>query len=703
MNDADIIELAKAAGLVQDWVSASGEPKKVAPDAMRAILEALDLPCGTAEDCAASREKLRQLDDGSTLPPLVTGVIGQPVKLGLAASLAGRSYRIELEDGGEQNGQFGGDATAGFELPPIDRPGYHRLLAGDQETTLAIAPPRCFGVADALAASPGLRRDPRLWGLGVQLYSLRRNGDGGIGDFGALAALARKAAKHGAAALAISPVHAMFSADVHRFSPYGPSSRLFLNALHIDPNAVLGAEAAVSAIASLGGDAAQQLGRLEQEELVDWPGAATLKLSLLRRLYERYVQVGNTEEFDAFLREGGDALRDHARFEAIHAARIAAGENGDWRSWPEGLRDPRGADVESFARQHADEVGFHAFLQWQAAKGLASAQKAAREAGMPIGLITDLAVGADSAGSQAWSRQTEIINGLSVGAPPDVMNTKGQSWGIGAFSPVAMKAKGFAAYLEMLRATFAYAGGARIDHVLGLGRLWLVPHGATPEHGAYLTYPMQDLLRLIALESWRHKAIVIGEDLGTVPEGFDKLLADAGLLGIRVLLFQRNQDRFFRPDEWPASAIATTTTHDLPTIAGWWQGRDLDWRRDLDLLATGETEGDARRSRDRERHEMWQAFNQIGCAGGSLPDSTAQAAPLEAAIDFIGQTPAPLAMLPIEDALGLPEQPNLPGTIHEHPNWRRRMPQNVDTILDEPAVAARLAILNRSRSPRGEH
>ncbi|MEC4717530.1 4-alpha-glucanotransferase [Noviherbaspirillum sp. CPCC 100848] len=704
MNDADIIALAKAAGLVQDWVAANGEPKTVAPEDMRAILEALDLPCGTAEQCAASREKLRQLEDGSNhLPPLVTGVVGQPVKLGHVAALAGGSYRIELEDGAQQSGHFGGDASGGLELPAIDRPGYHRLLAGDQETTLAIAPPRCFGVADALAAVPGLRRDPRLWGLGVQLYSLRRDGDGGIGDFGALAMLARKAARHGAAALAISPVHAMFSADVHRFSPYGPSSRLFLNALHIDPAAVMGAEAHAAALASLGPDTAQRLAQLEQEGLVDWPGAAALKLSLLRRLYERYLQAGNTGEFDAFLREGGDALRDHARFEAIHAARVANGENGDWRSWPDGLRDPRGADVEAFAQQHAQEVGFHAFLQWQAAKGLSSAQKAAREAGMPIGLITDLAVGADSAGSQAWSRQTEIINGLSVGAPPDVMNSKGQSWGIGAFSPVAMKAKGFAAYLEMLRATFAYAGGARIDHVLGLGRLWLVPHGASPEQGAYLTYPMQDLLRLIALESWRHKAIVIGEDLGTVPEGFDRLLADAGLLGIRVLLFQRNQDRFFRPDEWPSSAIATTTTHDLPTIAGWWQGRDIDWRRDLGLLPVGETEGDARHGRERERRELWEVFNEIGCAGGSVPDAAARTAPMEAAIDFIGQTPAPLAMLPIEDALGLPEQPNLPGTIDEHPNWRRRMPHTVDAILDEPDVAARLAILNRSRSPRGVH
>jgi 4-alpha-glucanotransferase len=317
---------------------------------------------------------------------------------------------------------------------------------------------------------------------------------------------------------------------------------------------------------------------------------------------------------------------------------------------------------------------------------------------MPIGLISDLAVGADNGGSQAWSRQEEIINGLSVGAPPDAMNPRGQSWGLGAFSPHAMKAKGFHAYIEMLRAAFAHAGGVRIDHVLGLGRLWLVPDGMPSEQGAYLRYPMEDLLRLIALESWRYRSIVIGEDLGTVPEGFDQQLAQAGLLGIRVLLFQRDGARFFKPAEWPAQAIATTGTHDLPTIAGWWQGRDIDWRAKFDLLETGQTEDTARDARARERATLWQALTETGFAHGEMPAPAAEVAPLDAAIEFIAATPAPLAMLPIEDALGLPEQPNLPGTIDQHPNWRRRMPQPVDTLLTGTEVSRRLALLNRSRS-----
>lgn len=717
MNDAHILDLARAAGLARDWIDAFGKPQQVTPDALRIILEALGFPCANETQCRDSHARLVELQRDDVLLPLTTAVVGRTVHLGRLHQFAGKTYRIELEDGGHLDGRFPETISAAVALPPIDRTGYHRLYVEGAVATLAVAPARCFGIDDALAlhrhhsaasaasAATSAARQQRLWGIGVQLYSLVRPGDGGIGDFTALSTLARSAAAHGAAAVAISPVHAMFSADVHRFSPYGPSSRLFLNALHIDPAAVLGPEAVAAVLAEMGGSAAEKLAALEQNALIDWPAAASLRLSLLRRLYERFRNSGDNNDFENFRREGGEALQDHARFEALHAWRLSGdrnnGENngGDWRHWPEGLRDPRGKEVEDFARQFAVEVGFHEFLQWQAARGLSGAQHAALEAGMPIGLIADLAVGADNGGSQAWSRQSEIINGLSVGAPPDVLNTRGQSWGLGAFSPHAMKAKGFGAYIEMLRATFAYAGGARIDHVLGLGRLWLVPSGASPEHGAYLKYPMQDLLRLIALESWRHRAIVIGEDLGTVPVGFDEQLAHAGLLGIRVLMFQRDGARFLRPNEWPAHAMATTTTHDLPTITGWWRERDIDWRTKLDLLVPGQTESEARRERTLERRALWQALTEAGFLprqeGSDAPDHGEGNVPLDAAIAFMSAAPSPLAMLPIEDALGLVEQPNLPGTIDTHPNWRRRLPQPVAAVLDAPAVSARLAIMNK--------
>ncbi|GAB3550049.1 4-alpha-glucanotransferase [Noviherbaspirillum agri] len=712
MNDADILRLAAAAGLAREWTDAFGKPQQVNPDALRTILEALGFPCTSDADCRDSHARLAALQGNHGLPALVTGTVGEPISVGALHSFAGKAYRIELEDGRSIDGRFPDHVGGGIALPAIDCYGYHRLKTGDAEMTVAVAPPRCYGVADALARNGrarggdhggthgGAHAEARLWGLAVQLYSLRRTGDGGIGDFSGLSSLVRSAAAHGASAVAISPVHAMFSADVNRYSPYGPSSRLFLNALHIDPARVLGPQAMAAALDALGSDAAARYAALEQQPLIDWPAAASLRLSLLRRLFEQFTAAGGHSDFEDFRRQGGSALQDHARFEALHAWRLGHGESCDWRTWPQGLRDPRGAEVDEFARRHAKEVEFHQFLQWQAAVGLAGAQRTARDAGMPIGLITDLAVGADNDGSQAWSRQAEIINGLSVGAPPDVINTRGQSWGLGAFSPHAMKAKGFGAYIEMLRAIFNYAGGARIDHVLGLTRLWLVPNGASPEYGAYLQYPLQDLLRLIALESWRHRAIVIGEDLGTVPEGFDRTLAQAGLLGIRVLVFQQFGGRFFRPDEWSPHAIATTTTHDLPTISGWWQERDIEWRTRLDLHAPGQSEHDARRDRARERTALWDALTASGCAHGGEPDRNHTDVALDAAIKFMSSTPAPLAMLPIEDALGLVEAPNLPGTVDTHPNWRRRLSGEVDGVLDEPTVASRLEAINRNRSFR---
>jgi 4-alpha-glucanotransferase len=696
MSDHAIMRLASAAGIAVEWTDAYGAKQTVTTETLRTILQALDLPCLSDAQCQESTERLARENAGASLPPLITCDMGKPLLLPAACGFHGQDYRIEFEAGGYLEGQFDSDRSRPVEVPPIDRYGYHRLVTGNTTTTLATAPSRCYGVGDAAADSGDT--DPRFWGLSAQLYALRRDGDFGIGDFTALTSLAQAAARHGAAALAISPVHAMFSADTSRFSPYGPSSRLFLNVLHIDPAAVLDDAALEKALAEAGPDIGSLRERLERAELVDWPSASALRLDLLRRLYRQFKERRSEfAAFEEFRAQGGAALADHARYEALHQT-----FGGDWRSWPVGYRDPRSSAVDAFAIEHADEVGFHAFLQWHAARGLSAAQRAAREAGMPIGLIADLAVGAETGGSQAWSRQQEMINGLSIGAPPDLLNARGQNWGLGAFSPRAMKLQGFSAYIEMLRAAFAHAGGVRIDHILGLARVWLVPNVASPREGAYLRYPIDDLLRLIALESWRHRAIVIGEDLGTVPEGFSERLAQAGVLGIRVLWFQRNNKQFLAPAAWSADAIATTTTHDLPTVAGWWEGCDIGWRTSLDLMEEGATDASERSARDEDRAALWQAFTEADCAHGDIPKPTAEATPVGEAIAFIAATPAPLAILPIEDALGLTEQWNIPGTIDSHPNWRRRLQPPVERLLDEPAVAARLAILNNARKPSGE-
>src|SRR5262249_40769133 len=328
----------------------------------------------------------------------------------------------------------------------------------------------------------------KSWGLAVQIYGLRRAGDGGIGDTSALASLAQEAARFGADAIALSPAHSLFPHDLSRYGPYSPSNRLFLNPLLADPAAVLG-EARVHA--------ARRDDKAAEAALIDWPRAAAEKYALLRRLFDGFALHdldGDTPlaaRFNAFVRDGGSALDGHARFEA---------RQGSW----------------------AAPVLFYAFLQWIAFEAFAAAQAAAKTAGMRIGLIGDLAIGVDRAGSQVGATPQDFLHGLSIGAPPDAFNPQGQDWGLTAFAPHALIATGFAPFIATLRATMRCCGGVRIDHAMGLMRLWLVPRGGSPAEGAYLAYPFDDLLRLLALESHRNDTVVIGEDLGTVPPEFQR-------------------------------------------------------------------------------------------------------------------------------------------------------------------------------------
>lgn len=691
MSEEHLEELAAAAGIVIQWEDSEGRPQRLDSTTQRELLARLGYPAGDEAGIAASLERLQGPASPGQWPPLITAE--QHIGLALPSPLpAGTRFRLLLENGGRQEGTLDDHG----KLPGVAEPGYHRLQIAGAELTLAVAPPRCFTLADA-----GGNESPRLWGLAVQLYALRRPGDGGIGDTLALERLARHAAEAGAAALAISPMHAMFSADVTHFSPYSPSSRLLYHALHTAPEALLG-EARVAAAIERSGLGAIKT-QLEAQELIDWQRTASTKLGWLRTLYEELMQGNDAaaqrtrQMLSAFREQAGDMLEDHCRFEALQHYR----DERDWRLWPASLRNPASPEVARFAAEHAHEVGFHAFLQWLAGEGLARAQATTREADMPIGLIADLAVGADAAGSQAWSRQSEMLEGLSIGAPPDSFNVHGQDWGLAPFSPQGLVNSGFRSFIDMLRAGFAHAGGLRIDHVLGLMRLWLVPHGAAPTEGGYVRYPLNDLLRLVALESWRHRAIVIGEDLGTVAPGFRQRLARHGLLGMRVLWFERDErGDFLPPGRWSHDAIATSSTHDLPTLAGWWAGRDIEWRSRLGLLGDSQNADDEQAKRRGERARLARS---LGLLDPQAPPAELDAAHLpashvlDAAARQLGLTPAPLVLLPVEDTLGLEEQANLPGTLDEHPNWRRRLVDDVDRLLASPEVANRLNALDEAR------
>ncbi len=625
--------LAREAGLLIDWMDATGRKQCVADDTLVAILNALALPADSESVIEDSRKRLRA-DESTAAGKLVTTEIGIPVELP-------------------------GRGPTAFETP-----GYYEV----EGTTVAVAPKRAWTVADAA-------RGRRIWGAAVQIPSLRDAREEPFGDFGALAAFARSAAAHGADALAVSPVHALFPSDPGRYSPYGPSSRLFLNVWLADPSL-------------LGGGSST----LPSEDPIDWQAAIPERLQRLRRLFDRRDDVAR-ENVETFRRQSGEELELHALYDALYD-RFGAG----WRNWPAEYHDPRGEAVSAFAAANREDVDFYVFLQWLADRSLAAAQSTARQAGMAVGLIADLAVGMDAGGSHAWSRPDRLLKGLSVGAPPDPFGPDGQDWGLTTFSPRGLKRSGFADFIATIRAAVRHAGGIRIDHAMSLRRLWVVPHGASAKDGAYLLYPEQDLMRLLALESWLARAIVIGEDLGTVPEGFREEMEARGMLGMRVLWFERTRGGGFKaPEKWDRAAAAMTSTHDLPTVAGWWSGRDIDWTWKIGRTSAFESEEEERSARQKDRERLWRACRKAGSPSGPVPPPDAPEAAVDAAIAYTAAAPSDLAIIPAEDLIGEPEQPNLPGTIDEHPNWRRRLPGRAEDMLDRPEVAARIERLNQAR------
>ncbi|MCE2563498.1 4-alpha-glucanotransferase [Komagataeibacter sp. FNDCF1] len=692
MNNRDLADRARRAGLSMRWRDAGGQIHRVSNESIRRLLGVL--------------ENHGRVERGhGALPAMIVAVAGQATALPHTDGPAPTTFRLVLEEGGVVEGPLR-QVRGRTVLPAMTSPGYHRLQMGGAETTLALTPATCPTVAARTARGPA-----RPWGVGAQIYGLRTPGDGGIGHFGAVANLARLAAAKGADALAISPVHAMFAARPGQYSPYSPSSRLFLNPLLADPHAVFDTATLQNASLRNGSTHVDTLRALENAPLIEWEEATRQRYRLLRQLYDERIAPAPPDDLHAFRHAGGMALERHALFETLHAYFTTRGaRGGDWRCWPVAMRQPASPEVARFGAEFAHDVEFHVFLQWLAARSMAQARDAARSAGMRIGLIADMAVGVDPTGSECWARQDEFLVGASIGAPPDALSPVGQDWGLTTFSPRGLQANGYRAFVETLRAGFAHGGGLRIDHVMALERLWVIPPGGASTDGAYLAFPVRDLMRLVALEATRANAVVIGEDLGTVTTTFRKAAEKQGIMGMNVLFFERTaQGAFKQPASWSRNATAMTTTHDLPTVAGWWQGVDMDWRARLGQLAAGTDVPSLRDERENDRAALWAALATASARPARSPRqgrlrekppvTTAGAAiVVDEAIGFVARTPCPLVVIALEDLLGLAEQPNLPGTITGHPNWRRRYPGTAATILSGPDMRRRL---NRLRAGRG--
>ncbi|MBV9572018.1 MAG: 4-alpha-glucanotransferase [Alphaproteobacteria bacterium] len=665
MSDDSLKRLARAAGLYVEWTDANGRPHEVKPDTLRSVLSALGFAADQPANIAESQRRLDR--ESKAIPQLIAVQERESVHVGHAKHARLRTKDGEWKDLALQPSKIGGASIRGPATI-----GYHELELDDSTHILAVAPPRCYGISEAAAGR-------KVAGLSVQIYSLRGGHSTGFGDFAALGEFAAKAGEAGVDVLSVSPTHARFASDPDNVSPYTPSSRFFLDPLYADP-ALAGLEAAADN---------------RDADLIDWRTAHREKYAQLRAAYEKFSASGaDRTAFREFCQAGGQRLLDHALFEALDAHFRNEGKSSS-REWPPAFRSAKSSEVQGFAEREQKQIVYHFFLQWLASRSAAAAQARALES-MAIGIVADMAVGVEPTGSHAWSAPHELLDGLSIGAPPDVFNTVGQDWGLTTYSPTALRASGYESFIATLRASMQHAGGIRIDHAMGLRRLWVLPKGASPADGVYVAYPFHDLLRLIALESSLHKSIVIGEDLGTVPEGFRAQIAAAGVLGMRVLWFERMKDgRFIPPDRWDSHAAALSTTHDLPTVAGWWRGRDIDWCARLKQKPRLGNVNAERRERTKDRSLLWTAFTESGCAKGEEPAEDKAEPVIEGALAYVGRTPCVLAMAAAEDVLALPDQPNIPGTVTEHPNWRRRLP--VTDIAADPDAQKRLARLTAHR------
>lgn len=635
----DLKTRAEAAGIACDYLDAWGQPHCVPEATLETVLAALgDLPPPTA------------------LRPFYVLAAGRRYTLpvpGLA------SWRMEDEAGEIRQGAM--------IVPPLAA-GYYRvrgeLASGLADSFFIVAPAGCW-------QPPAIESGKRVWGVAAQLYAVRSARNFGIGDYGDLARLAQGAAKLGADVLGLNPLHTMFPSCPAHVSPYSPSSRLFLNTLAIDVRQVDGFEADDTLQARI--DAARDA------ERVDYEAVHAIKYECLEALFKRSAP---DEGFNVFCANGGEALHAQAVFDALCEI-----YGMGWMRWPDEYRRADSVAVRQFAQTNADRVRYYQWLQYLADRQMGAAQALALQSGMAVGLYRDLAVGSDKGGAEMWQDPGRYLAGLSIGCPPDEYSPSGQNWGLPALNPVVLANLRFAPFIQLVRANMRHARALRIDHAFGLRRLFLIPDGAGVADGAYLHYPFEAMLAILKIESHRNQCIVIGEDLGTFPPGYKEMAAEAGLYSYKLLYFEREAEGGFRPPErYPARSLAALSTHDLPTFTGWCAGTDIDERAALGLYPSDALLARDRESRAQDRPRLESALKQAG-----VWDEKAVLEGQVAGVErFLAGGASSIVMVQLEDALGVRAQANLPATTKERPNWRMKLPVDLDALTGE---GSRLAVL----------
>jgi 4-alpha-glucanotransferase len=711
-SDAALDELAERCGVELEFLDVHGERQHASAGTQRKILAAMGV---AAADEVQVRASLDALEDAewSRVVPVVCVVHRNKgpaaIEIVLPADTPSIEWRIDLETGEALRGSAHVDAltllarcTHGHTqldrrrlMIEADVPdGYHTLsLAGhDASTALIVSPGVCW-------LPPQIAEQGRSWGLAVQLYALRSRENWGIGDFGDLAQLSALLAVAGGDVVGLNPLHSGFPDDPKHASPYSPASRLLLNVLNIDVSTVR--EFATSAEAQRLVQTKEfqtLLARCREATLIRYEDVASLKLPVLHLLFDefnRHAEADRRQAFAQFRKSQTANFQRACLFIALREHFAASGAAADWRQWPEEYRDPDSTAVSRFAATHENEIAEIAWLQWLADEQLREAAGPTQT--MAVGLYRDLAVGSDPAGAETWSDPAVFATGARIGAPPDIYNPAGQDWGLPPQNPHALKTSCYRTFIEILRANMRHSGGLRIDHAMGLLRLYWVPDGNSPREGAYVGYPFEDLLGILALESQRQACLIVGEDLGTVPAGFRERMARAQVLSYRVLFFEQEPETgaFVPPAAYPRLALAVCGSHDLPTLRGWWEGNDLALKDRLDLFPDRVEAGRARERRERDRSQLLNALRDLGLLKpGVFVDWRTLIRPVH---EFLARSSTVLAMAQLDDLTGECDPANVPGTLAEYPNWSRRVCLSLEDLRGHPVFNSVAQIFRDSR------
>lgn len=563
-----------------------------------------------------------------------------------------------------------------LHLPVLMELGYHTLeltlKPGDLSllVSLIVTPNKCYFP----------EAGKRFWGVSSQLYAQRSQQNWGMGDLSDASALLKIMASVGADFIGVNPLCSLYYARPQHISPYSPSSRSFFHYLYLDLTAMPEFSECAPAQALFESEAFQARLRAARAcEFVDYLQVATAKKQVLDLLYDHFVlhHLQNDTEmalaFRSFQRQGGEKLYAFGVFEALHEHFLSVDSNNwGWPVWPTAFRDRKGQDVAVFAEKYQKRVEFFQYLQWQLHLQMGGLKAVSDTSGMGLGLYFDLPVGSDGAGFDVWYEPKLYACDISIGAPLDEFNPNGQNWGLPPMIPQRLREMKYEPFIEVLRANMRYASILRIDHVMSLMRLFWIPRGMEAKDGLYVHYPMQDLMGIVALESHRNRCVIVGEDLGTVPNEFRVAMQQAGMLSYRIFYFERREGRFLKTDELPEQALITVTSHDLPTLRGYWQGRDIDLRTILQLFPVEKLRAEQIFQREQVRKELLDLLE--------LKDDAFTMELVEGLYCYLAQAPSRLLLVQLEDLMGQLDQVNLPGTVREYPNWRRRLPYSIKEL-----------------------